>query len=219
MLSGRPKQRAFLSIALAFTIWHTVDEWGKLTIAFLQWELKPEMDMFKVGILNGVGNLFILLGTFPAGHIVDSAGTKFAGFIATILTGFYFLFISRATTFLGFLMGQVLKIGFQFSQITEAFIGSVETEEKGRTKSLMRLTIPLGAALVAGPYIGGYLSDSFSDQNLIALAGVVLIVTLSPIILFLLPELTNSKPSPAYVDNLWSTLRFLQEKGCQSFQN
>lgn len=187
VLSKNEQRRAFIVVAILYGVWHTTSEWSKLLLPFIQWDTTPSVTTFQLGVLNTVSNAFVLIGTFIFGHLLDTIGVKIAAIVATFFTGVYYMVCSQAHTFLTFLIIAPLRTVFQLSQICESFISSL-TDETERMRVIMRLGIPMGIAIVAGPWFGAKLIEFFDLREAHMIAGVVEIIICLPLILLALPE-------------------------------
>lgn len=113
----------------------------KLIIPFIQWEIKPRVDMWQISLINTLGNGFNLFGALIlglsspsrrppvarwrmgaswAGWALDRWGFRLCSVAATVSQGVLFLLCSSAEMLPVWLAMQVLRLGDHFKQICEA---------------------------------------------------------------------------------------------------
>uniref|UniRef100_A0A914ULZ6 Uncharacterized protein n=1 Tax=Plectus sambesii TaxID=2011161 RepID=A0A914ULZ6_9BILA len=230
-MGRKDREKALLSLMLAFGLWHTCDQWSRVLQPFIMWQLQPRADTYNITLLIAIGNAFILIGTVVVAHLIDTAGCRFAALVVTIVTACYHFFMSQVENYSTFAVMQSLLVVNHFPMISDAFIATIvgsqvenystfavmqsllvvnhfpmisdafiativgaDGDERERTRLLMRMTIPLGISLVAGPWLAVQVMYQL-NPSLHLSQGVCsgfLVLTVIPIILFLLPEPTVS---------------------------
>lgn len=185
MLGKKEQTRAFLIVALVYGTWHATAEWAKLLTPFLMWD--AQMTMFQIGLINTIGNGFVLIGTFVVGHLLDTVGAKFAGMVAAFITGLFYIMSSQAKSFTTFLCLQPVRMAFCLNQVSEAYLAST-SDENERTRVIMRLGVPLGLASIVGPWLASKTAIAFDLRGSLICAGIALVVVALPLLLFALPE-------------------------------
>uniref|UniRef100_A0AC35FVI2 Uncharacterized protein n=1 Tax=Panagrolaimus sp. PS1159 TaxID=55785 RepID=A0AC35FVI2_9BILA len=193
MLSKREKDRLKWSLLLIYGLSNTFEQWCRVLLPFCQWQLRPRPSMFDTLLLNSIGNASIVLGSFFIAQMIDSFGGKKSAIIATIFVGIYQAIIPQITDYYLFGFMQMLLIFNHMPTIVEAVIGQLigeDGDEKERSRLMMRLTIPVSIAFAAGPYCAVQVLYIFSPtlKNSQTLCGIVHLITVLPLIFFLLPD-------------------------------
>ncbi|CAM6001600.1 unnamed protein product [Sphagnum balticum] len=145
---------------------------GRLITPFMVWDLQPQPTLVQIGLLQSVTSTFLLIGTFLCGQMVDSHSMKFTAVLAAVLTSVYIMIASQT------------KI--MWLMACERY----SNREPQNRRSQPSAVSPLSQALIVGPWMAGT-SFRFLDYNVhtsYAISGALLLLILTPVILFTLPE-------------------------------
>uniref|UniRef100_A0A7E4WB93 MFS domain-containing protein n=1 Tax=Panagrellus redivivus TaxID=6233 RepID=A0A7E4WB93_PANRE len=187
------KQKRVLSVlCLIYGIWHLGTTWTTTLLSFLQWDTTEVLTIVDLGYIQSFGALCNAVGALAIGQMTDSIGPKFMFLFATVLTSLYYIGLSMSYTWLGFLMLQVLRIGYQLDSTAEMYLATVTTESE-RTRALMILTIPQAASMFLGPIIASRVAVWTTLRTSQFFCGLVMSAFLVPVLLFMLPT-THSIP-------------------------
>lgn len=184
MLSRKQQAKGFLIASAIFFAWHSAVEWAKLLTPFLQWD--AQNSVLQIATIYAVGNVFTLMGTLIVGHLMDTNGARMAGMLAAGLSCLFYIASSQASSFLGFLLVQPLKVAFSLNQVVESYVASM-TDETERTRSVMRLSIAVGLASIIGPFLASKTAVIFDIRGSVVCAALLMAVVCIPL-LFYLPE-------------------------------
>lgn len=59
------------AILILYGLYHTFDQWTRVLLPFSQWQLEPRPDLFHLLLLNSIGNIAVLIGSFFIAQIVS----------------------------------------------------------------------------------------------------------------------------------------------------
>ncbi|CAD6184338.1 unnamed protein product [Caenorhabditis auriculariae] len=181
-----------LVLCLIFGLWHFGTQWTTTLLSFLQWDTVEVMTITDLGYIQAFGSLCNAVGALAFGQMADSMGAKSMFMLSATFTAVYYCGISMAKTWYTFFFLQVLRFGYQLDGTAEMYLATVTTESE-RTSALMRLTFPQAVAMFFGPIVGSKVAAYTSLRISQFIVGCVLLATLAPVIMFLLPT-THSIP-------------------------
>ncbi|XGW25076.1 hypothetical protein V3C99_006472 [Haemonchus contortus] len=186
------RQRVMLILCLIFFLWHMGTQWTTTLLSFLQWDTTEVMTIVDLGYIQAFGSVCNAIGALAFGQMADTAGPKAMFMLSCIFTAIYYSGISIAKSWYGFFFLQMLRFGYQLDSTAEMYLATVTTERE-RTAALMRLTVPQAAAMFFGPIVGSKVAAYTSLRTSQFICGCALMVTLMPVVIFLLPT-THSIP-------------------------
>jgi len=140
----------------------------------------------------------MVLGTFFIAQLIDTIGGKAAAVISTIIVGIHQAFIGNIHNYYLFGVLQTLLFFNHMPTIIEALIGQLvgeDGDDKERSRLLMRLIIPASIAFAAGPYLAVQVLYMITPSLTLSqtLCGILNILTILPVIIFILPTPQQSK--------------------------
>ncbi|KHN73071.1 hypothetical protein Tcan_04223 [Toxocara canis] len=156
MANRKEKERMTWIILLLYGFFNTFDQWTRVLLPFMQWQLQPRPSLFDLLLLNSIGNCAVLTGSFFVAQLIDSNGCCTAAIAVTIATAIYQILIAQISNYYLFGIAQLLLVGNHLPMVIDAMIGElvgVDGDDKERTSLIMRLTIPESIAYAVGPYL------------------------------------------------------------------
>lgn len=183
---------------------------GTMVIPFLSLYLTESLN-FKLSDVGWIMTFFglgSLVGTWLGGKLTDRFGYYKVMLISLLATGFFFVFLQFATTFVQFCSGIffVMLVADAFRPAMFVALNAYsKPENKTRSVTLIRLAINLGFS--AGPAVGGIIIVSLGYNGLFwvdgvtcVLASFLLLKVLHPKKARILDEVKVVNPVSAYKD-------------------
>uniref|UniRef100_A0A5S6Q916 Major facilitator superfamily (MFS) profile domain-containing protein n=1 Tax=Trichuris muris TaxID=70415 RepID=A0A5S6Q916_TRIMR len=193
------RQKLFLYVCLVSGIWHIGLQWTNLLFPFLEWEVQPPLAMVDIGVIHTLGNIWNTLGAFLIGLLIDVYGLKICLIASTISTSLYYFCIANCKGYWSFVFAQTFRLGFHFDHLTEIFVSTI-TRDGERTADLLKLSMPVGASLMIGPFLAGKMTVLYDIRTAQVFNSIFTLASILPTVIYLLPE--THKLSPAQTAKL-----------------
>lgn len=189
------KHRVLLILCVIFGLWNMGTQWTTTLLSFLQWDTIQIMTIVDIGYIQSFGSFCNALGALAVGQLADSMGPKTMFLFSAVITSLYYSLLGFARCWYSFFFLQILRVGYQLDATAEMYLATVTTERE-RTSALMRLTVPQALAMFFGPMVASQLAVYTTLRSSQIICGIVLLISLVPVIYFLLPQ-THSIPKLA----------------------
>ncbi|VDN02753.1 unnamed protein product [Thelazia callipaeda] len=188
-------QRILLILCVVYGLWNNGSQWTTTLLSFLQWDTIHVMSIVDIGYIQSFGSFCNAIGALAAGQIADTTGPKTMLLLSTIVTSIYYSSLAFARCWYSFFFLQLFRMGYLLDAVAEMYLATITTERE-RTKALMRFTVPQAIAMFLGPMLASQLAVKTTLRGSQFICGVTLLVTLTPLIYFMLPY-THTVPKLA----------------------
>lgn len=193
MASRKEKERLQWTILILYGLYNTFDQWTRVLLPFSQWQLSPRPDLFRLLLLNSIGNIATLFGGFFVAQVIDSNGCRTTAIAVTVATAIYQILLSSVGNYYIFGVLQLLLMANHLPMVADTSTAQLvgeDGDDRERASLIMRLTVPQSIAFAVGPYLAIQILYLVSPSIAISqtVCGCAHLLTVVPIVYWMIPE-------------------------------
>ncbi|KAI6182450.1 Membrane transporter [Aphelenchoides bicaudatus] len=192
MVAMDRKKQVLTILWVIYGLWNFGTHWTTTLLSFLQWDTVEVMSIIDLAYIQAFGSLCNALGALLIGQLTDSIGPKVMFMFSTVLTSIYYIGLGFCRHWYSFFFLQILRFGYQLDSTAEMYLATVTTERE-RTGALLLMGLPQALSMFLAPMAASKMAVWTSLRTSQMASGVVMGITLLPVLMFLLPT-THSVP-------------------------
>ncbi|CAK5013002.1 unnamed protein product [Meloidogyne enterolobii] len=169
------------------------EQWTRVMFPFSLWSLKPRPEFSEALMINALGGVATLIGTFFVANMIDTIGSRKTALISVLFVCIFQAGYSWITNYYLFILFQLLMLFNHMPTVVDATITQLANEiadVKQKARLMAQTAIPTSIAFALGPLIAVQLfyTTNLQLHFIQSLCGIFHFFTVLPIIFFFFPK-------------------------------
>uniref|UniRef100_A0A915M8K8 Major facilitator superfamily (MFS) profile domain-containing protein n=1 Tax=Meloidogyne javanica TaxID=6303 RepID=A0A915M8K8_MELJA len=132
------------------------EQWTRVMFPFALWSLKPRPEFSEALMINALGGVATLIGTFFVANMIDTIGSRKTALISVLFVCIFQAGYSWITNYYLFILFQLLMLFNHMPTVVDATITQLANEiadVKQKARLMAQTAIPTSIAFALGPLI------------------------------------------------------------------